>query len=114
MHSNGNHQQKKKTTLRIEDIFAAKDTHREFLSNTYKHLLQLNSKKKTKQNKKNPLNKKSSKYLNAHFPKRVIEMAIKHMQRCSASLLLKERQIRYPVRYHLTSIRMTISKNLQV
>ena len=34
----------------MESIFATKDTHREFISNTYKTLLQLHS--KTKQNKK--------------------------------------------------------------
>ena len=111
MHSKGNHQLKKKTTLRMEIILATENTHREFISNTYKTLLQLHS--KTKQNKKTP-NKKLSKYLNAHFPKEVIETAIKHMKRCSASLLLRERQIRYPMRYHLTMIRMTISENLQV
>ena len=64
MHSKGNHQLKKKTTLRMEIILATENTHREFISNTYKQLVQLN-------NNTNSPNKKSSKDLNAHFPKEV-------------------------------------------
>ena len=50
----------------MEIILAAEDTHREFISNTYKQLVQLN-------NNNNSPNKKSSKDLNAHFPKEVID-----------------------------------------
>ena len=40
-------------------------------------------------------------------------MAIKRKKKCSASLVLRERQFSCPMRYHFTSIRITISKNLQ-
>ena len=50
----------------------------------------------------NPI-KKSAKDLNSHFSKEGIEMAIKHKKGYSASLVLRERQINCPMRYHVTS-----------
>ena len=55
---------------------------------------------------------KSAKDLYALSPKKA-EMAIKHTKRCLESLILRERQIYSPMRYHLTSVRMTVSKNPQ-
>ena len=37
-------------------------------------------------------------------------MAVKYKKGYSASLVLREKQINCPVRYHVTSTRMTISK----
>ena len=64
----------------------------------------------TNDKKEKQPNQKREEDLSRHFSKQDIQMLKRHLKRCSPSLIIREMQIKSKMRYHFTTVRISVIK----
>jgi hypothetical protein len=95
----------KKPPTKWEKIFASSTSDKALITRIYMELKKLNSPKTNE-----PI-KKWATELNRTFSKDEVQMAKKHMKKCSLSLAIKEMQIKTTLKFHFTPVRIATNKN---
>jgi hypothetical protein len=95
----------KKQPTKWEKIFTSYTTDQGLIIRMYRELKKLNSQKIS-----DPM-KKWATEMNRSFSKEEVQMAKKHMKKCSTYLAIKKMQIKTMLRFHLAPVRKAIIKN---